>query len=99
MVVVNWSGASAVDADLHTVLTSGDGFEVHNVQQLFGSAVASGTFGGTTITLPLTGVTPPVPTGLPSSRAPKTGPAFDVFVVTLAVWPFDAGHFVGHVRL
>jgi hypothetical protein len=82
VVVLNWSGASAVNADLHTVLTSGDGFAVHNVQQLFGSAVTSGTFGGTTITLPLTGVAPPVPTGLSSSRAPKTGPAFDVFVVT-----------------
>jgi hypothetical protein len=63
------------------VLSPGDRYEVRNVQKLFGAPIASGTFNGGAITLPMSGVTPPTPVGLSSSLAPKTGPDFDVFVV------------------
>ena len=79
--VYNWTGAGSVTVDLSGVLNPGDQYEVRNVQDLFGAPVASGTYSGA-VTLPMNGVTPPAPVGFTSSRAPKTGPNFDVFVVT-----------------
>ena len=57
------------------------GFGVRNVQDLFGTPVASGTYGGGSITIPIIAVPPPVPIGI-TSLAPSTGIAFNVFVVT-----------------
>jgi hypothetical protein len=49
---------------------------------VFGAPVMSGTYSGGSIDIPMNGVTPPVPIG-GSPRTPiKTGPAFDVFLVT-----------------
>ena len=82
IVVYNWSGQSAVSVSLGNVLQSGDHYVIRNVQNLRGSPVASGTFDGGSVSIPMGGVTPPTPVGLGSSRAPKTGPYFDVFVLT-----------------
>jgi hypothetical protein len=71
-----------VSVDLGNVLQSGDHYVIRNVQNLRGSPVASGTFDGGSVSIPMGGVTPPTPVGLGSSRAPMTGPYFDVFVVT-----------------
>ncbi len=78
--VVNWSGAPGVTLDLFGVLAPADSFEVHNVQDLWGPPVAAGAYQGT-VTIPFGGVAPPPPVGLPVSPAPRTGPAFDVFVI------------------
>jgi len=53
---------------------------VRNVQDVFGAPVASGTYGGP-ISVPMNGVAPPVPAGMGSSLAPRTGPYFDTFLV------------------
>jgi len=82
VVVYNWGGQASAAANVAGILTNGDQYEVRSVQNLFGSALASGTYGGGTITIPLGAVTPPTPIGMASSPAPVTGPAFDVFVVT-----------------
>jgi hypothetical protein len=82
IVVYNWTGMGAVAADLGSVLQPGDSFAVRNVQDLFGPPVAAGIYAGGAITLPMGAVPPPVPIGMTSSRAPATGPAFDVFIVT-----------------
>lgn len=82
VVVLNWGQATAVAVDVGGVLVPGDRYDVHNVQDLFGAAVASGTVVGSSITIPLGGVKPPVPVGWSSSPAPQTGPAFDVFLIT-----------------
>jgi hypothetical protein len=82
VVVYNWSRQGSVTANLSAVLNVGDRYVVRNVQNLFGAPVATGTFGGGGISLPMSGVTPPAPVGFSTSRAPKTGPGFDVFVVT-----------------
>jgi hypothetical protein len=79
--VFNWSGQGSVNVNLAGVLNAGERYEVYNVQNLFGQPVASGTFGGGSISLPMNGVTPPAPIGMGSSRAPRTGPEFDVFIV------------------
>lgn len=82
VVVYNWSRLGSVTANLSGVLSPGDRYEVRNVQSLNGAPVVSGTYAGGSISLPMNGVTPPTPIGFASSRAPRTGPDFDVFIVT-----------------
>lgn len=82
VVVFNWGRDTAATVDVSGVLAPGDRYDVRNVQDLFGAPVVSGTVSGSSITVPLGGVAPPVPVGLESSPAPRTGPAFDVFLIT-----------------
>ena len=82
VIVYNWGHQGAVLADVSGVLQPGDHYVVRNVQDLFGTPVLTGTYGGGSLTLPMSGVTPPAPVGMATSIAPKTGPFFDVFIVT-----------------
>jgi hypothetical protein len=82
VIVNNWAMQGAVAADLTGVLNVGDRYEVHSVQDLYGVPVASGTYGGGSITVPMTGVRPPTPIGRATAAPAVTGPRFDVFVVT-----------------
>ena len=81
IVVYNWGNDGSVRADLSSVLRSGQRYEVRNVQDLFGAAVASGTYSGGSVTLPMTGVNPPARIGRSTPTPPRTGPNFDTFVV------------------
>jgi len=82
VIIYNWSRQAAVSVDLSSVLSVGRRYEVRNVQDLFGAPVASGTFGGGTLSFPMAGITPPTPIGLAGSPSPVTGPDFNVFLVT-----------------
>lgn len=81
VVVYNWGRSSSVAVDLGGVLSPGANYEVRNVQDLFGSPVQIGTFGGGSIDISMAGVSPPTPVGGGSHAAPRTGPDFDVFIV------------------
>jgi len=81
IIVYNWAQQSTVSADLSGVLTVGDRYVVQNVQDFFGAPVASGSYEGGNIVLPMTGRTPPAPVGRAFTPAPVTGPTFNVFVV------------------
>ena len=81
IVVYNWGNGSSVSADLSGVLATGAPYEVRNVQNWFGTPVASGTYGGGTISIPMGGVAPPAVVGGAPHMPPQTGPDFDVFVV------------------
>ena len=81
VVVYNWGHNGSINADLSGVLRNGQQYEVRNVQDMFGPAVASGTYSGGGITLPMTGVNPPARIGRSTPTPPKTGPNFDVFEV------------------
>ena len=83
IIVYNWAGSGSVDVDLTGVVPAGSRYEVRNVQDLFGAPVASGTYSGGAVTLPLAGVRPPAPTGMSSSPSPGTGTEFHVFVVSV----------------
>jgi hypothetical protein len=83
ILVYNWDRSGSAQVDLTGVVPPGSPFVVHNVQDLFGAPVASGTFGGGAVTLPLSGVPPPAPTGMASSPSPGTGTEFHVFVVSV----------------
>jgi len=82
VIVYNWGRSASVSVDLSTVLSPGSTYEVRNVQDLFGAPVASGTFSGASISIPMGGVSPPTPIGGAAHAPPQTGPDFDVFIVT-----------------
>jgi hypothetical protein len=87
VVVYNWGGAAAAPVDLSSVLQPGDGFEVRNVQRVFGPPVLQGTYSGGSVSFPMDGVDPPVPAPGSNRIAPRfgrTAPAFDAFVVLRA---------------
>lgn len=74
----------ALKADLSAVLRPGDVYELRSVQDLFGPALASGTYagGGDSVALPISAPLPaPQPIGRPTRTPPVTRPVFDVFVV------------------
>ncbi len=82
IVVYNFEGLSGVAVNVSGILQSGDQYEVRNAQAIFGGPVVSGTYSGGTISVPMSGVNPPAPIGRSTPAPPKTGPAFDVFVLT-----------------
>jgi hypothetical protein len=82
VVVYNWSGQSTASVDVSAILPAGSRYEVRNVQNYFGTPVASGTFAGGSLVLPLAGVTPAAPVGGSASAPPRTGTQFQVFVVS-----------------
>jgi hypothetical protein len=84
VVVYNWTQQASVAVDLSSVVAIGSRYEVRNVQDLFGAPVASGTYGGGTISVPMNGVTPAQPIGGAFQPLIRTGPNFDVFIVTSA---------------
>jgi hypothetical protein len=81
VVVYNWGHQGSVSVDLSGVLSANDRYEVRNVQDLFGTPVTSGTANGSSLSIPMGGVTPPIPIGGAAHQPPQTGPDFDVFVV------------------
>ena len=80
--IYNWGRRAAVEVDLSGALRPGDRYEVHNVQDLWGAPVVTGTFTGAAVAFPMAGVEPPPPIGRRAPAvAPRTGPDFDVFLV------------------
>jgi hypothetical protein len=85
VVIYNFAHQNPVGVDLSTVLSPGAHYEIRNVQDVYGTPVASGAYGGGTVAIPMNGVSPPKPVGrVAPAQAPKTGPDFDVFLVTSA---------------
>jgi hypothetical protein len=82
IVVYNWPQHSSVAVDVSDVLNEGDSYEVHHVYDLFGEPVASGTYDGSSISLPMSGKTPPRPAGGWADTPPTSGPEFNAFVLT-----------------
>jgi hypothetical protein len=82
IVVFNFGNQSSVSVSVSNIMTQGAHYEVRNVQDVYAATpVVSGTYGGGGITIPMGGVQPPQPIGR-VTHAPRTGPAFDVFLLT-----------------
>jgi hypothetical protein len=79
--VYNWGGAASASVDLSAVLRVGERYEVRNAQTFFGPPVASGTYGGGPIALPLGAVSPAPPIGGWQGAPPSTDTRFHAFVV------------------
>jgi hypothetical protein len=72
-----------VGVDISGIVATGAHYEIRNVQNVYGAAVASGTYSGGAVSIPMNGVAPPKPIGRTApSSTPRTGPNFDVFLVT-----------------
>jgi Big-like domain-containing protein len=82
LIIYNWSRQTTVPVDLSGIVRVGDAYAIRNVQDFFGAPVVSGTYGGSPVDVPMTGVTPVVPIGGSPTPPPQTGPDFGVFVVT-----------------
>jgi len=82
IVVYNWGKLSEVAVDVSGVLVEGDHYELRNVQAVFGAPVSGGVYQGGQIAVPMAGISPPVPLGRVTRAPPRTGPAFDVFLLT-----------------
>ncbi len=81
IVVFNWENATSVGADCSGVLNRGERYVIHDVLDFRGPAVASGTYTGVPVTIPLR-----APPGYSSVKAscyssPVISPAFGVFVL------------------
>jgi len=83
VVIYNFAAQNPVGVDVSSIVATGAHYEIRNVQNVFGAAVASGTYSGGAVSIPMNGVAPPKPIGRTApSSAPRTGPNFDVFLVT-----------------
>ena len=79
IVIYNWGDQEAVPVDLSKVLLPGDRYEVRNAQNFYDSPAASGTYGGGSVSIPITSVEPaPSITGKATS---STGTEFNAYVV------------------
>ena len=80
--VYNWPQNSTVQADVSSLgLPTGTNYVVRDAQNFFASPIATGTYNGSPITIPMTGLTVAAPQGLPGySTPPHTAPKFGCFV-------------------
>ncbi|HWP37175.1 MAG TPA: Ig-like domain-containing protein [Gemmatimonadales bacterium] len=82
VVIYNWARSASVGVDLGGVVPVGHVYEIRNVQTIFGAPVASGTYTGGLVSFPMDGVAAQAPIGGSPNPPLRTGPDFDVFVVT-----------------
>ena len=80
IVIYNWDLSGTVAVDLSGVLAVGDPYVIHDAQNFFGTSVASGTYSGTPVSIPMTGLTKAPPTGFAAPA--HTAPLFGTFIVT-----------------
>jgi len=83
VIIYNWTRQASVAVALSGVLPVGARYEIRNVQDFFGTPVVSGTYGGGTVSIPMSGVTAVQPIGGAPTAPPRTGPDFDAFVVVV----------------
>lgn len=81
--IYNWEHASAVQVDISSVVSPGSQYEIRNAQDFFGAPVASGTYHGGTVSVPMTNLRLEPPLGL-GYAPPSTFPEFNAFVVLAA---------------
>lgn len=78
--IYNWDKNPSVNVDLSGVLVSGDKFDIKAVEDLFGPSVASGTYSGSPVPIPMNGTSVAAPIGL-GWIPPTTRPTFGAFLV------------------
>jgi len=82
IIAYNWDGSSTISADLSTILNNGDGYAIYNGSNPLGAAVATGTYSGGTVSIPITtggGMVMPTPVALSAPAA--SWPTFATYVV------------------
>ncbi len=82
VIVYNWGQAGSVSVNLSEVLVVGRAYKIHNVCDLYGSPIASGTYNGGSVSLTMASMPAPAFIGRSPRRAPPDcGGRFAVFLV------------------
>lgn len=79
--ILNPAKLPEVEVDLSRVLKPGQNFRIVSVKDFFGQPIASGTYAGQSVRIPMKPVIPPPPVGIPDAELPVTEPQFGAFVV------------------
>ncbi|MFH2008208.1 MAG: right-handed parallel beta-helix repeat-containing protein [bacterium] len=87
IIVYNWEGLDEVSLDLGDLVPPGTDFELRNAQDFFAAPVVTGTYDGSDVAVPLTGLDIALPIGDPDAipANQRTGRDFNVFVLRAAV--------------
>jgi hypothetical protein len=80
IIVYNWDHEKKVKVDLSKVLPAGAAYEVRNAQDYFAEPVASGTYDGGSVRLPMSDLSVARP-AFKADDPPPTGPEFNAFVL------------------
>ena len=81
LVILNWSGASAVNVDLSSVVVTGQPYVIRDAQNYYGTPVASGTYSGGTVSIPMSGGTVPATVGNDPRGVTHTAQHLGTFVI------------------
>jgi hypothetical protein len=82
VIVYNWPLQDTVEVDLRpTGWKSGTRVQVFDAERLMAGPLFTATYDGTTLMIPMTGLTAEPPIGGPARAATHTAPGFGVFVV------------------
>jgi hypothetical protein len=79
--IYNWDLKASVDVDVSAAVQPGKQYEVRDAQNFFGPPVASGTYNGGTISIPMTGLAKMRPVGSVGNLPPHSAPQFGAFVI------------------
>lgn len=78
--IYNWSLSSSVSVNLSNVLSVGDHYAIYAAENYLGAPVATGSYNGSLVPIPMTGTTVAAPIGLGWTPA-TVRPQFGAFVV------------------
>jgi hypothetical protein len=83
IIVYNWDNLNSVSVDVSGIgLAVGDAYEVRDVQNFFGTPILSGTYGGGSLSIPLTSTAVSQPKGtIYVSSMTHTAREFNAFVI------------------
>ena len=81
IVVINSTGANARSLDFSGFLAPGDSYTVIDAQDYYGPPIASGTYSGGTVSIPLTAMSLPAVIGNDPRQYHHTSSEFNVFLV------------------
>ncbi len=79
IIIYNWDLSDSVSVDLSKVMTNGDPYVIHDAQNFYGPPVASGTYSGSAISIPMKNLIKGTPIGFAAPA--HTAPLFGTFVV------------------
>ncbi|HEY3457356.1 MAG TPA: hypothetical protein VGK64_22440 [Bryobacteraceae bacterium] len=79
--VYNWNLAPTVSVDVTGAIAPGTRYQILDAQNYFGAPVAAGTYDGTPISIPMTGLTIATPNGSVPTPPTHTAPQFGAFVL------------------
>jgi hypothetical protein len=80
--IYNWAKASSVQVNISSAgLASGDGFEIRDAFNFFGSPVVSSTYTGSPVSIPMGGLSTATPVGNALVHPAHTAPEFGAFIL------------------